>query len=167
MPLRFAYFAVLRVFGWLALFARSDRAKDAEILALLCEALSALGLRHATPDDPGSFTIEVGHMGAVRALFDEHGIEQPTKVVEADEEFVIANLVASGVGLSLIREELALEKEAAGEVCLWRDVRLDTDLWFIYRVGRKSDPVIRAMREVLADIWKPSAEASLEERALA
>ncbi len=34
---------------------------DAEILALLCDALTSLGLR--------SFTIEVGHMGAVRALF--------------------------------------------------------------------------------------------------
>src|SRR5579859_7396461 len=34
MPLRFAYFAVLRVFGWLALLARSDRTKDAEILIL-------------------------------------------------------------------------------------------------------------------------------------
>ena len=32
MSLRFAYLAVLRVFGWLALLARSDRAKDAEIL---------------------------------------------------------------------------------------------------------------------------------------
>ena len=34
MPLRFAYLAVLRVFGWLALLVRSDRAKDAEILIL-------------------------------------------------------------------------------------------------------------------------------------
>lgn len=34
MPLRLAYLAVLRVFGWLALLARSDRAKDAEILLL-------------------------------------------------------------------------------------------------------------------------------------
>ena len=34
---------------------------DAEVLALLCESLSAVGLR--------SFTIEVGHVGAVRALF--------------------------------------------------------------------------------------------------
>jgi hypothetical protein len=32
--MRFAYLAVLRVFGWLALLARSDRAKDAEILML-------------------------------------------------------------------------------------------------------------------------------------
>jgi len=34
MSLRFAYLAVLRMFSWLALLARSDRAKDAEILLL-------------------------------------------------------------------------------------------------------------------------------------
>jgi hypothetical protein len=34
VPVRFAYLAVLRVFGWLALLARSGRAKDAEILIL-------------------------------------------------------------------------------------------------------------------------------------
>ena len=34
MSLRLAYLAVLRVFGWLALLARCDRAKDAEILIL-------------------------------------------------------------------------------------------------------------------------------------
>ncbi len=32
--MRFAYLAVLCVFGWLALLARSDRVKDAEILIL-------------------------------------------------------------------------------------------------------------------------------------
>jgi putative transposase len=34
MSLRFAYLAVVRVFGWLALLTRSDRAKDTEILIL-------------------------------------------------------------------------------------------------------------------------------------
>src|SRR3984957_12954196 len=34
MTLRFEYLVVLRVFGWLALLARSDRVKDAEILIL-------------------------------------------------------------------------------------------------------------------------------------
>jgi len=103
------------------------------------------------------------HQKLVRALFDKHGIE-PTKVVEADQESVIANLVVSGVGLSLIREDLALAKEAAGEVCLWRDVRLETTLWFIYLLARKDDPVIRALLGVLRDTWKlplePSAQAA-------
>ncbi|TAK67748.1 MAG: LysR family transcriptional regulator [Betaproteobacteria bacterium] len=93
------------------------------------------------------------HHKLVRALFDKHGIE-PTKVVEADQESVIASLVVSGVGLSLIREELALEKQAAGQVCLWRDVRLESTLWFIYLLARKDDPVIRALLGVLHDIWK-------------
>jgi DNA-binding transcriptional LysR family regulator len=93
------------------------------------------------------------HHHLVHALFDKHGIE-PAKVVEADQEFVIANLVQSGVGVSLIREELALEMEAAGTVCLWGDVRLDTTLWFIYAQERENDPVIRALLQVLIDTWK-------------
>jgi len=104
------------------------------------------------------------HHEMLRTLFDRHGVE-PAKVVEADQEFVIANLVVSGVGLSLIREELALEREAAGEVCLWRDLRLETDLWFIYRAGRDSDPVIRVMLDVLIDAWKPGVVPSVQPRA--
>ncbi|MGP1676417.1 MAG: LysR family transcriptional regulator [Burkholderiales bacterium] len=92
------------------------------------------------------------HHKLVRALFDKHGVE-PTRVVEADQESVIANLVVSGVGLSLIREDLALEKETAGQVCLWRDVRLETTLWFIYLRARKDDPAIRALLGVLRDTW--------------
>jgi putative transposase len=34
MSLRIAYLAVIRMFGWLALLACSDRAKDTEILIL-------------------------------------------------------------------------------------------------------------------------------------
>lgn len=43
---------------------------DAEVLAVLCEALTVLGLRHATPgkSERGTFTLEVGHIGAVRQL---------------------------------------------------------------------------------------------------
>jgi DNA-binding transcriptional LysR family regulator len=99
------------------------------------------------------------HYQLVRALFDKHAIE-PIQVVEADEEYVISSLVVSGVGLSLIREDLALEKEAAGEICLWRDVRLKTDLWFIYRADRRNDPVIRAIVGVLTDIWGLDAVTS-------
>jgi DNA-binding transcriptional LysR family regulator len=97
------------------------------------------------------------HHKLVRALFEKHGIE-PTRVVEADQESVIANLVVSGVGLSLIREDLALEKETAGQVCLWRDVRLETTLWFIYQRARKDDPAICALLDVLRDTWNLTEE---------
>ena len=93
------------------------------------------------------------HHTLVRALFDKHGIE-PTELIEADQESVIANLVVSGVGLSLIREDLALAKEASGEMCLWQDKRLETTLWFIYLLARKDDPLILALLSLLRDIWK-------------
>ena len=48
MTLRLAYLAVLRVFSWLALLARSDRAKDAEIL-LLRHQVAVLQRQARTP----------------------------------------------------------------------------------------------------------------------
>ena len=64
--------------------------------------------------------------------------------------------------MSLIREELGLEKEAAGEICLWRDVRLETTLWFIYPLARKDDLVIRALLGVLRDTWKLGEDAAVK-----
>ncbi len=46
--MRLAYLAVLRAFGWLALLARSDRAKDAEIL-ILCHQVAVLQRQVKTP----------------------------------------------------------------------------------------------------------------------
>jgi putative transposase len=51
VALRFGYLAVLRIFGWLALLARSDRAKDAEIL-LLRHQVAALHRQAGTPKLP-------------------------------------------------------------------------------------------------------------------
>jgi DNA-binding transcriptional LysR family regulator len=92
------------------------------------------------------------HHQLVYALLRQHGVE-PTKVVEADQEDVISSLVISGVGLALMREDLALEKAAAGEVCLWKDVRMPTTLWFIYLQERENDPAIRVLLDVLKDTW--------------
>jgi hypothetical protein len=53
MSLGFAYLAVLRVFGWLALLARSNRAKDAEII-MLRHQVAVLRRQAGTPKFPGS-----------------------------------------------------------------------------------------------------------------
>jgi DNA-binding transcriptional LysR family regulator len=92
------------------------------------------------------------HYQLANALFQKHAVV-PSKVVEADDEVVVGSLVVSGVGMALMREDLALDKEATGEICLWRDVRLTTSLQFIYPREREHDPVIRALREILADVW--------------
>jgi DNA-binding transcriptional LysR family regulator len=103
---------------------------------------------------PWIFTPSIStHNRLVRALFSKHGVE-PAKVVEADQEPVIASLVVSGVGVSLMREPLALRKEKAGEVCIWDKARLHTSLWFIYQAERRHDPLIESLLEILTQIWQ-------------
>src|SRR6185503_2043749 len=95
------------------------------------------------------------HHQLAAILFREHGI-QPTKVVEADDEFVVSSLVMSGVGIALMREDLALEKVRTGEICLWRDVRLSTTLQFIYARERQYDPTMGALLQTLEEVWQLS-----------
>lgn len=92
------------------------------------------------------------HHKLVHTLLRKYHVE-PGKVVEADQEAVVSSLVVSGVGIALMREDMALEKVATGEVCLWDDIRLLTTLWFIYRRERQQDPVIRAMLSVQEELW--------------
>jgi DNA-binding transcriptional LysR family regulator len=92
------------------------------------------------------------HHQLAHALFRDHGVE-PAKLIGADHESVVSSLVASGLGLALIREEIAARMVEAGEICLWRDARIASTLWFIYLRSREHDPVIRALLEVLQDMW--------------
>jgi len=94
------------------------------------------------------------HYQLAQALFRAHGAE-PGKLLRADNETVVSSLVASGVGVALIREEAALRMAAAGEICLWRDARVATTLWFIYLQSREQDPIVRALLDVLDDVWGP------------
>jgi DNA-binding transcriptional LysR family regulator len=98
------------------------------------------------------------HHKLVMALLHEHGVDA-TNVVEADQEAVIASLVVSGLGLALMREDLAMEKVAAGEVCVWNEVRIKTTLWFIYLRERRNDPVIRALLSVQEKLWDMQRES--------
>lgn len=95
----------------------------------------------------------------VTKLFETHGVEPPARHVEADNEAVIVNLVVSGVGVSLLRDELAREMERAGEVCIWEKLRPRTTLWFIHRAERSNDPLIGALLEVLRVVWGSSVAA--------
>jgi DNA-binding transcriptional LysR family regulator len=92
------------------------------------------------------------HHGLVNELFLEHGVE-PTSVVQADHESVIENLIVSGLGLSLLREDLARGRERAGEVIITKSARLMTMLQFIYLAGREQEPAIAALLFAVREIW--------------
>ncbi len=93
------------------------------------------------------------HSHLLHELFRNHGAE-PSKVVEADQESLLNNLILSGVGLSLMREDQALAAQANGDVIIWGNTRLTTKLWFIYPTEQSHDPVISGIVDVISDIWE-------------
>jgi len=98
------------------------------------------------------------HHQFAAAMFREHGVE-PAKVIGADDEAVVSSLVASGAGLALMREDVALAMVQAGEVCLWQDIRIGTMLRFIYLRAREHDPIVRALLDVCKLSWPVRRDA--------
>src|SRR5258706_502115 len=82
----------------------------------------------------------------------------PARRVEADHEAVISSLVVAGVGVSLMRADLAVEAAAKGDVVLWGEARLPTTLSFVYLAEREDEPVVRALRDVLDRVWTPAEQ---------
>jgi DNA-binding transcriptional LysR family regulator len=95
--------------------------------------------------------------GLVSRMFAQHGLPLPARFVEADDESVITNLVVSGVGVSLLREEAAHELERAGSVKIWGSARVVSTLWFIALASRCNDPLITATFDLVRDSWKVDA----------
>lgn len=128
--------------------------------AAWCERIAAAGWSELAAM-PWIMTPSIStHNQLVSELFRGHGAA-PTQVVVADQEALISTLVGSGVGVALMREDLARAKVEAGEVCLWRDVRVATPLWFVYPAERAHDPVIAALLDVVREVWAaPEAEVA-------
>lgn len=96
---------------------------------------------------PGS-----AHGEILAAMLGEAGI-RPAQTVEADHELLIQSLAAAGVGIGLLREDLALRAAAQGQLFVLDRPRASTLFCFIYPPDREGDPVIAAMAAVLKDIW--------------
>jgi DNA-binding transcriptional LysR family regulator len=104
------------------------------------------------------------HNRLVTRLFEQQGVTPPERRVEADQESVIESLVTSGVGLSLMREELARECAARGEICIWPKARLRTTLWFVCTADRADEPLIKTLFGLLRDLWNLGPEAAAPAR---
>jgi DNA-binding transcriptional LysR family regulator len=90
------------------------------------------------------------HHALASDLFAAQGIS-PMRHVEADHEGVVSSLVAAGLGVALLREDLV--EQSKGAIAIFGDARVITPLAFVYRREREDDPEIRALREVVADTW--------------
>ena len=60
-----------------------------------------------------------------------------------EPEHLSVHLVVSGVGLSLMREEVAVRERDAGRLVIWDKARVETTLWFAYAAERVTDRLSR------------------------
>ena len=97
------------------------------------------------------------HRQLTMQLFQDKGVS-PVQVIEADNESVILNLIESGVGVSIAREEVALASEREGRIAIWSGAELTTRLWFIYAAQRAEDPLLEAVLAVLREVWQQHEE---------
>ena len=98
------------------------------------------------------------HHALATELFAAHGVV-PVRQVEADHEAVISSLVAAGVGVALLREEMATADAVHGDIAVWGDTRLTATLSFIHRRERELEPGIGALRDVVRDVF-PAPESA-------
>jgi DNA-binding transcriptional LysR family regulator len=92
------------------------------------------------------------HGRLVMDLFRERAAT-PARTIEADNESVIANLVESEVGISLVRDEIARESTGSGHSAIWPGATVTTQLWLVHPADRVEDPLLTALVEVLDEVW--------------
>ena len=99
------------------------------------------------------------HYQLVMSLFGD-AVPRPERIIEADTEQVINNLVESSVGVSLIRDEIAAQSIDAGRSIVWPGRHVTTKLWLVHAADRRDDPLIVALLDVLRDVWAPAREGA-------
>lgn len=83
----------------------------------------------------------------------------PLQSVQADQESTMSSLVAAGVGLSIMREDLARVAQQRGQVRIWSPGHASAPLYFIHSASRSDDPVVVSIREAALALWDPLRSA--------
>ena len=97
------------------------------------------------------------HTRLVGDLFAQRSLPPPGASVQADDEKVITNLVVSGLGVALVRDDIARKLERAGDVVIWTRAAIDTELWFVCAADRTDEPIIAALLDIVRKTWKLDA----------
>ncbi len=98
------------------------------------------------------------HDQMLSELFGERSLSL-NRIVQADQESAHALLVEAGVGLALMREEIALLAEKRGLAAIWRGRLTHTTLHFVYSERRARDPAVQAIRAIATELCaSPSSQ---------
>jgi DNA-binding transcriptional LysR family regulator len=95
---------------------------------------------------------ESAHHRLLNKTFAQYKVS-PNKVALVDQESSMLDLVKSGVGLSLIRESVALREAHAHGLTIADAVSLKSELSFISLKRRRNEPAIAAVFAILNTLW--------------
>jgi DNA-binding transcriptional LysR family regulator len=77
----------------------------------------------------------------------------PKRAALVDQEASMLDLVRSGVGLSLVRDSIAMRESQSRRLVIADKVSLDCTLCFVHLAKRSDDVVIAAARQALDNVW--------------
>jgi len=78
---------------------------------------------------------------------------EPRRVALVDQEASMLDLVKSGVGLSLVRDSIAIREAQAHGLVIADQVQLACDLSFICLAARAGEPVVARAWDALEAVW--------------
>jgi DNA-binding transcriptional LysR family regulator len=93
------------------------------------------------------------HHRLLASVFGPLGVE-PRRVALVDQEASMLDLVRSGVGLSLVRDSIAIREAQARGLVIADRVSLDCDLSFVCLQARMADPVVASAWTALERVWR-------------
>jgi len=93
------------------------------------------------------------HHRMLASVFGPLGVE-PRHVALVDQEASMLDLVRSGVGLSLVRDSIAIREAQARGLVIADRVSLDCDLSFVCLKARVADPVVAGAWAALEKVWR-------------
>jgi DNA-binding transcriptional LysR family regulator len=93
------------------------------------------------------------HHRMLASVFGPLGVE-PRRVALVDQEASMLDLVRSGVGLSLVRDSIAIREAQARGLVIADRVSLDCDLSFVCLGARLAEPVVASAWAALSQAWK-------------
>lgn len=93
------------------------------------------------------------HTQLVSKLFATHGLPPPEASVLADDESVITSLIVGGLGVALVRDEVARSRAAEGELVVWPHAAIETTLWFVVPAARAEEPALAALLDLVRAAW--------------
>ncbi len=92
------------------------------------------------------------HHRLLSAVFGSRNV-QPLKVALVDQEASMLDLVKSGIGLSLVRDSIALRESQAHGLVIADSVSVTTQLSFICLASRKAEPQIATAFRLMGSLW--------------